>query len=206
MGIKRQSWVSRPADRQRRMADAIDNRLQPIMGTLLHTNESRTLRRAVRIALGLFMFGLVVSGLTAFPLQRETERLVTIRGLENTSSAHVEPGFDRWILTVRDGLRDTYADYPWIAYGTDWLAFGHIVIALFFVGPFMDPVRNIWVLRAGVVACVLVIPLALICGSIRQIPWGWRWIDCSFGLIGVVPLLYCLKLTNSLQTEPSSTR
>ena len=31
---------------------------------------------------------------------------------------------------VRDALNDTYSRYPFIAYGTDWLAFGHFVIAL----------------------------------------------------------------------------
>jgi hypothetical protein len=33
--------------------------------------------------------------------------------------------------------------HPWLAYGTDWLAFAHIVIAVFFIGPFVDPVQNI---------------------------------------------------------------
>ena len=52
------------------------------------------------------------------------------------------------------------------AYGTDWLAFGHFVIALFFVGAWRDPVRHVWILHAGLIAC-RVIPLALICGAIR---------------------------------------
>jgi hypothetical protein len=86
-----------------------------------------------------------------------------------------------------------------LAYGTDWLAFAHIAIAVFFIGPLVDPVRNVWVLRAGVIACMLVIPLALICGALRQIPFGWRLIDCSFGVIGVIPLTYCLKLVTTLQ-------
>ena len=29
-----------------------------------------------------------------------------------------------------------------IAYGTDWLAFAHITIAVAFLGPLKDPVRN----------------------------------------------------------------
>ena len=64
--------------------------------------------------------------------------------------------------------------------GTDWLAFGHLVIALFFVGPWRHPVANAWVLKAGLVACAGVIPLALICGPLRGIPFYWRLIDCSF--------------------------
>src|ERR1700722_8448492 len=92
---------------------------------------------------------------------------------------------EAWTLgssAVRDGLRDSYGRYPWMAYSTDWLAFAHLVIAVFFVGPLVNPVRNVWVLWAGLVACVLVIPLAMICGSIRHIPLGWQLIDCSFGV------------------------
>jgi hypothetical protein len=100
-------------------------------------------------------------------------------------------------------LRESYAKYPWLAYGTDWLAFAHVVIAIFFIGAFMDPVRNIWILKAGIIGCVLVIPLALICGAIRQIPFGWRMIDCSFGAFGVIPLLYSLRLTRALENKVS---
>jgi hypothetical protein len=32
--------------------------------------------------------------------------------------------------------------YPFLAYGTDWLAFVHLVIAVAFVGPFFDPVPD----------------------------------------------------------------
>ena len=93
---------------------------------------------------------------------------------------------------------NTYAKYPWLAYGTDWLAFAHLVIALFFIGPFIDPLKNVWVIRAGLAACVLVPVLALICGPIRQIPFGWRLIDSSFGVIGAIPLLYALRLTKGI--------
>src|SRR6185503_8060891 len=96
---------------------------------------------------------------------------------------------------------DTYQKYPWVAYGTDWLAFGHFVIALFFIGAFIDPVRNVWILYAGLIACVLVLPLALICGPIRGIPLGWRLIDCSFGVIGGLPLIYALKRIPTLSNH-----
>jgi len=126
---------------------------------------------------------------------------VAIRGLEDVAPADAGSKFDRWILTVRDGLRESYAKYPWLAYGTDWLAFAHLVIAVFFIGAFNDPVRNVWILQAGIVACVLVIPLAVICGAVRQIPAGWRLIDCSFGVLGAVPLLYALRLTRALENK-----
>jgi hypothetical protein len=164
------------------------------------TERAARLRR-LRWALGLFILALVFSGITAFPLQSEIEQIAAMRGLEDVTPADAGGGFDRWILTVRNGLRDCYAKYPWLAYGTDWLAFAHLVIAVFFIGAFRDPVRNVWILQSGIVACALVIPLALICGAIRQIPLGWRLIDCSFGVFGAIPLIYSLRLTRGLENK-----
>ena len=137
---------------------------------------------------------MVLSGVTAFPLLHELNWLVNLRDGANT-------GFDRWILTVRDGLSDTYQKYPWVGYGTDWLAFSHLVIAIFFIGPFIDPIRNRWVIYAGLVACMLVLPFAFICGGARHIPIGWRFIDCSFGVLGALPLLYVLKVSRRIRTS-----
>jgi hypothetical protein len=163
--------------------------------------EQAAILRRLRVVLGLFVVGLVLSGLTAFPLQRELDATCALRGLDRSVPSDSINSFDRWILTVRDGLRDSYTRHPWLAYGTDWLAFAHIVIAVFLIGAVVDPVRNIWVLQAGIIACVLVIPLALICGAIRQIPFGWRLIDCSFGVFGCIPLYYCLRLTRALENK-----
>ena len=119
-------------------------------------------------------------------------------GIDDPSTYETLSGLRRWIAFVFVGLQKTYATFPFIGYGTDWLAFGHLIIALFFVGPFRDPVRSAWVLRVGLVACAGVIPLALICGAIRDIPLAWRFLDCSFGVLGAVPLLYCLRLTRKI--------
>jgi len=165
--------------------------------------DRRIILRRLRWVLGLFVLGLISSGITAFPLQRELELAAATRGIDGVVSSQVGSGFDFWILTVRDGLRESYGRHPWLAYGTDWLAFAHIVIALFFIGPLIDPVRNIWVLQAGVIACALVLPLALVCGAVRQIPMGWRLIDCSFGIFGLVPLCCCLRWTRALENAGS---
>jgi len=152
-----------------------------------------------RCVLGFFLLALILSGITAFPLEHELDMLASARGLSHATPSDVHNGLDFWILTVRDGLRETYTHYPWVAYGTDWLAFAHIVIAIFFIGAFIDPVRNVWTLKAGLIACALVVPLALVCGAARQIPLTWRLIDCSFGVFGALPLLYCLRLTKKLE-------
>ena len=151
-----------------------------------------------RISLGLFVAGLIISGLTAFPLLRELSLLSRWLGIDDPAAYETLSGIRGWIAFVFFGLQKTYAAFPFVGYGTDWLAFGHLIIALFFIGPWRDPVGNAWVLRVGVVACSAVIPLALICGNIRGIPLGWRLLDCSFGILGAVPLLYCLHLTKKL--------
>jgi hypothetical protein len=171
------------------------------MNPTMRSAERASILRKLRLVLGLFIAALILSGLTAFPLKSEMEHVVAIRGLEHVAPAEAGNGFDRWILTVRNGLRESYARYPWLAYGTDWLAFAHLAIAVFFIGAFIDPVRNVWIMQAGIIVCVLVVPLALIGGAVRQIPIGWRLIDCSFGVFGVIPLLYSVRLTRSLEDK-----
>ena len=158
--------------------------------------------RKFRIVIALVIFGLVVSGVTAFPLLTELNMLAAVfTGNASDLSPESYSGLTAWILRVREGLEVTYAAYPFMAYGTDWLAFGHIVIALFFILPYREPVRYRGVLHIGVVACVLVIPLALICGPIRGIPFYWQMIDCAFGVICIFPLLYAIRLTHALEME-----
>ena len=146
------------------------------------TSQSRL--RRIRILLVVVMVGLVVSGLTAFPLELETRYLLTsLQPLAPRVPALVD-----WIRRVHDGLADTDRRYPFMAYGTDWLAFAHLVIAVAFWGPLRDPVRNVWVVQFGMIACAGIVPLALVCGPIRGIPAFWTAVDLSFGVFGVIPL------------------
>jgi succinate-acetate transporter protein len=145
----------------------------------------------VRFWLVVFSSGLVLSGVTAFPLQTELGWLApALRGSLMQQLAQ-SGGLLRWIDTVNEGVRATNARYSFLAYGTDWLAFAHLVIAVAFIGPYIDPVRNKWVITFGLIACWSVFPLALIAGQIRGIPFVWRLIDCSFGVFGSIPLLRC---------------
>jgi hypothetical protein len=143
------------------------------------------LRRA-RFWLILFIIGLVLSGLTAFPLRWEVGILYDMT--RHPAFGWLPVGLVVWIARVHEGLTVTYARYPFIAYGTDWLAFAHLVIAIAFLGPLKDPVRNVWVVQFGMITCALVLPLALIAGPLRGIPFYWQLIDCAFGVIGIVPL------------------
>ncbi|MCU0914317.1 MAG: hypothetical protein MUC88_07135 [Planctomycetes bacterium] len=143
--------------------------------------------RRARGLLACFTVGLVLSGLTAVPLQIEVNLLNGLIG-RGSFFGGFWPEMASWISRVHAGISGVHQEYPFIAYGTDWLAFGHIVIAIAFLGAIRDPVRNIWVVEVGMIACVLVLPLALIGGGFRGIPMFWRLIDCSFGVFGIVPL------------------
>ncbi|MET9374115.1 hypothetical protein ABZX98_08195 [Streptomyces sp. NPDC002992] len=163
------------------------------------TKGPRALLRRIRAWLVLFIVCLVLSGLTAFPLV--TELRLTEAALTSWAApvADLFPGLLEWIQRVRDGLDAADAQYPFVLYGTDWLAFAHLVIAVAFYGPYRDPVRNIWVIEFGMIACAGIIPLALICGPIRGIPFWWSVIDMSFGVFGVIPLLVVHRMIKRLE-------
>jgi hypothetical protein len=156
------------------------------------------LMRETRILLSVLIVGLIASGLTAFPIQTELSYAHDL-----IASFNFDNFFSQWIETVHRGVNETDKKYPFIAYGTDWLAFAHLVLAVLFIGIVKDPVRNIWVLQFGLIACAAIFPLALIAGPIRGIPFFWQLIDCSFGLFGGIILLMCysrVKKLSSLQT------
>jgi hypothetical protein len=159
---------------------------------------SRALTR-IRIWLAVFIAGLVASGVTAFPLVSETRWLVRLLHLGFAEPIAQSSGMLAWVERVNAALVATQAQYPFLAYGTDWLAFAHLVIAIAFIGPLVDPVRNKWVITFGLIACAGVIPLALIAGAVRGIPLGWRLIDSSFGVFGSIPLLICRREIQRLE-------
>jgi hypothetical protein len=154
----------------------------------------------IRAWLAIFAGGLVISGVTAFPLVTEMRLAADL-----LHAIPVAPdGLVTWVDRVRDGLAVTDRDYPFVAYGTDWLAFAHLVIAAAFWGPWRDPVRNVWVVEWGMICCAGIIPLALIAGPIRQLPFGWTVLDMSFGVFGIVPLIVVRLLIKRLDGGPAA--
>ena len=73
------------------------------------------------------------------------------------------------------------------------------MLAIVFIGPYKDPVKNKWVIEFGAIACLLVIPFAFIAGYFHGIPFWWRLIDCSFGILGLVPLGICYNKINEIE-------
>ncbi len=155
---------------------------------------SKSLRQ-VRILLLVFIVCLFLSGLTAIPIAPELEFLLSFIPVGS------DIGF--WISKVLAAYREVFHLHPFLLYGYDWLAFAHFVLAILFVGPYTDPVKNIWVIQFGLIACFLIIPFAFVAGHFRGIPIGWRLIDCSFGLIGFAVLWPCYRKIVQLTYEKS---
>ena len=157
---------------------------------IIHKSE-----RIIKRYIFLFIVGLALSGLTAFPIEWQLEIAVKWIGY-----LHLDNTLTQWINLVYQGVMETNAKYPFMSYGTDWLAFAHLVIAIAFFGPFKDPIRNIWVIEFGIISCIAVFPLALIAGYIRGIPLYWRLIDCSFGIAGGLLLWFVHRKIKTYET------
>lgn len=167
--------------------------------------EEKRLLLIIRGIIVFYMLALFFWGVTAFPLESELKILCQIMGISPDECDSYE-GLKRWIATINEGLTNTNLNYPFMAYGTDWLAFSHLVIAVAFIGLYVKPVRNKWIVYFGMIACIGVIPLAMICGPIRGIPFYWQLIDCSFCLFGLIPLyllhIYINKLEKLIGYKP----
>lgn len=143
-----------------------------------------------------FIVCLVISGATAIPVVTELEFATRI--LRGTAMGD-------WLDTVYMAVLKQQQEAPYLAYGYDWLAFAHFVLAILFIGPLKDPIRNVWVIEFGMIACALVIPYAFIAGSMRGLPFWWQLVDCSFGLIGFIPLLIVRRKIDLLEEEEEMT-
>ncbi len=145
----------------------------------------------IRRWLLFFMVVLVISGATARPA--DSERACATRRIPRGTCV------GDWLDKVYLSVLHQKLHYPWLAYGYDWLAFAHFVLAILFIGPLKDPVRNKWVIEFGMIACLLVIPFALIAGYMRGLPLWWRLVDCSFGVAGLIPLRIVLHRIQLLE-------
>lgn len=143
-----------------------------------------SLEKRVRILLSFFIVCLVISGGTAFFIETGLSWLVS--ALDGSKDMVSD-----WLKLAYHAAKDVNDRYPFMAYGYDWLAFSHLVIAVAFIGPLREPAKNIWIIQFGLIACCMVLPLAIIAGHFRQIPPFWRGLDCLFGLFGAIPLGVC---------------
>ncbi len=145
--------------------------------------QTNTLKSIRRLLL-LFMVCLFLSGFTAIPVELQ---LNAILGILNEQSK-----LYAFLSGILKGYSATASQYPFLLYGYDWLAFAHFVLAILFIGPYRNPVQNIWVIEFGLIACVLVLPYAFVMGHFRGLPVWWRLCDCSFGVVGFA-LLWVIR-------------
>ena len=128
--------------------------------------------RRVRRWTVFFVVGLALSGATALPIPTQLELGVRVLGEDLRAGGLVPDAMAAWLQTLRDGIRATEAEAPFMFYGTDWLAFGHFAIALAFVGALRDPLRNRWLFQYGMWICAAVPVWALVCGRSAASPSG----------------------------------
>ena len=163
---------------------------------------STTLTHA-RIWLVLFATALIGSGTTAiFP--REGLRLLSPLFAQGSAFQTIWPSMADWLSLVHQAIEQTYVSYPFLAYGYDWLAFGHFIISIPFLMAVRDPLRHSWVITYGISACLAVLPFAIVFGAIRGIPLFWRGVDTMFGIGGLIVLLVLRKGLHALESTQAA--
>jgi hypothetical protein len=148
--------------------------------------------KTIRGWLLVFMIILAISGITAVPLEPELSMATKFFSDESV--------IGNWLNQTLLAIRETGQKFPYLFYGYDWLAFAHVVVAIAFIGPYKDPVKNKWVIEFGAICCFLIIPFALIVGYLRGIPFWWRLVDCSFGIVGLIPLGICYNKITAIES------
>ncbi len=150
------------------------------------------LRRRIRGWLWVFIVGLVFSGLTAIPLAWELDLLahwVTPHGLlwRSGSGASGMACIETYAQAPFHGLWDGLAGVR----ASDYRPRVCRAAARTRPQPLGNYVRH---------DCLrLVVPWAMVFGSLRGIPFFWRLIDCSFGVFGIIPLWLCRRDIDRLE-------
>ncbi|MFM7022017.1 MAG: hypothetical protein ACKOXB_03500 [Flavobacteriales bacterium] len=144
--------------------------------------------KQIRWLLWFFVVALFLSGLSAFPLVWGSEML-----LQTLDFMNIHGQLLSFAKEVRRGVKFNDENFSFMAYGTDWLAFGHIMYALLFYGALRNPFKNKWLIHFGMIACVCIVPASFLMGHFRSIPLLWGIVDSSFGIVGFAVLYMVLK-------------
>jgi hypothetical protein len=144
------------------------------------------------VALGLF-----ISGITVWPALAELK--LTVRMFWGDAAPSGE--LHSFVLKIINALEATNAQYSFMLYAHDWLAFAHVMLAILFAGAAKNPVRNKWVVQCGLIMCASVPILASICIPLRNLPGFWFWIDFAFAPGAAIPLLVALLDIRALERQ-----
>jgi len=155
------------------------------------TNDA-TLRKKIKMVIVITIIGLLLNGLSAVPLKTELNILLSKPG--------ALPKFlQDWWLYVNKGVTETTTKYPFMRYGFDWLAFAHLLIAIAFLGPLKDPVKNQWIIIWGIIASALSVLMAFGWERMRDIPVWWSCIDAAIAIAAFIILLLCNRWIEQLK-------
>ncbi len=158
----------------------------------MKTQNKETLQRKIRMAIWITMLGLIVNGVSAFVLRFDLRIAQYFQNL-------LPEAIISWLNQVDHALTDTESRYSFMLYGYDWLGFAHLLIAIAFIGPLRDPLKNVWVVQFGMIASVLSIIMAMVFERFRHIPIAWSGIDMAIGVVAFLVLFYCNKWINKLK-------
>jgi hypothetical protein len=120
---------------------------------IMTQQDERKILKKIRGIIVFFMIALALSGITAFPIETELNTFFSVTDI-NSESVNDYPEIFKFLHYIKENVTETNLKAPQLAYGCDWLAFAHLVIALLFIGPYRDPVRNKWVIQWGMIACI----------------------------------------------------
>lgn len=160
---------------------------------MLHVQKSETLlRKKIKAAIIITIVGLLLNGISAIPLQTELKILL--------SNPDALPKFlSDWWTYVNKGVVETSNNYYFMRYGFDWLGFAHLLIAIAFLGPLKDPIKNEWVVRWGMIASALSVVMALGWERRRAIPLWWSCIDAAIAIVAFIVLWLCDRWIKDLK-------
>ncbi len=153
-------------------------------------SATRSLSRA-RLMLCVVVAGLFLSGVTIWPMEWELSTLVAL--VWGDAAPTSPDSIHAFLLDVLASWRRAEAEAPFLLYGFYWLAFAHIMLAVLFAMVIKDPIRNVMVVRFGLLCCVCVPVLAGVFIPIRGLPPLWFLVDSAFAPACALPLWICLR-------------
>jgi chromate transport protein ChrA len=165
----------------------------------MRPTDFKTVQRRLRVLLTLFIVLLLLAALTAWfliPALSIFQRLVG----EGTFIGSSFPSVAHWVTLIQKALVETKEKYPFMFYGTDWVGFAHLVMIIACIGPLRNPIKNIWVLQFSMIGCILMIPMTLITGIARGLPWFWHLFDCVIAATGAILFLMCWRYARQMET------
>ena len=158
--------------------------------------KEKQLRWRIKAAIVITIIGLLLNGISSLPLRTELKVLL---GYSN----HLPQFLVDWWTYVNQGVLETSEKYNFMRYGFDWLAFAHLTIAIAFLGPLRDPVKNQWVVKWGMIVAALSIVMAFGWERMRDIPIWWSFIDAGISYLAFLVLWLCNRWIEKLKVISS---